>query len=353
MTLSRILRFTIAAVLLLSAAEIATAQPALQVPQPSPRATISQTIGVAEIAIIYHRPAMRNRTVWGALVPYNEVWRAGANENTTISFSHSVKVEGKELPAGTYGLHMIPTEKAWTIIFNKNYTSWGSYFYNESEDALRITVQPRAAENQEQMSYEFNQITANDAEVVLRWEKLAVPFKVAFDTKANVIAEARNVYLRGLAGFSWQGFNQAAAYCLQANVNLDEALTWSDRSISINENATNLYVKSGLLTKLNRKQEADALAERMEKVAVSEADVNLLGYQYLGAGKTKEAIATFKRNVKAHPESWNCYDSLAEGYEKNGDTKMAIENYTKALGLVKDADNQKRIKHTLELLGAK
>lgn len=338
---------------LLFLAGMALAQPQLPVPQPSPKAVVTQTVGISEVSIVYHRPAVRNRPVWGGLVPFNEVWRAGANENTTISFSAPVKVEGKELPAGTYGLHMIPTEKTWTIIFNKNAASWGSYFYKEAEDALRITVQPRSAEHQEQLGYEFSAVTSDGAEVVLRWEKLAVPFKVAFETKALVIANARDSHLRGPAGFTWQGFNQAANYCLQANMNLEEGLAWADRSVSINENVTNLYVKAGLLAKLNRQKDADALIERMEKVAVNEVDVNLLGYQYMSSGKLKEAIAAFKRNVKQHPDSWNAYDSLGEGYATNGEAKLAIEAYTKALNMVKDADNQKRIKEVLQKLGTK
>jgi tetratricopeptide (TPR) repeat protein len=344
-------RLTMASVLL--ATGIAFGQPAMPVPQPSPKAMISQTVGLTEVVVSYHRPAVRNRPVWGGLVPFNEVWRAGANENTTISFNDPVKIEGKDLPAGTYGLHMIPTEKAWTIIFNKNATSWGSFFYDPSEDALRVEVQPQSAEHQEQLSYEFNNVTPNSAVIALRWEKLSIPIKLEVDTKAIVVANAKKAYLRGPAGFTWQGFNQAAAYCLQSSVNLDEALMWSDRSIAINENVTNLFVKSGILRKLGKDKDADALAERMVKVAVSEADVNLLGYQYLGAGKTKEAIDVFKKNVKQHPDSWNTYDSLAEGYEKSGNTKLAIENYSKALNMVKDAANQKRIADTVKHLQGK
>ena len=346
-------RVCLAMASVLLAAGVVFGQPAMPVPQASPKAMISQTVGLTDVVISYHRPAVRNRPVWGGLVPYNEVWRAGANENTTISFSDPVKIEGKDLAAGTYGLHMIPTEKTWTIIFSKNSTSWGSYFYDQSEDALRTTVQPQAAEDQEQLRYEFNAVTPNSAVMALRWEKLSVPIRLDVDTKAIVVANAKNVYLRGPAGFTWQGFNQAAAYCLQASMNLDEALAWSDKSIAINENVTNLFVKSGILRKLGKDKDADALSERMVKVAVSEADVNLLGYQYLGSGKMKEAIEVFKKNVKQHPDSWNTFDSLAEGYEKNGDTKLAIENYTKALNMVKDAANQKRITDTLKRLQGK
>jgi tetratricopeptide (TPR) repeat protein len=331
----------------------AAAQAPMPVPQPSPKAMVSQTIGITDVTIMYHRPAVKNRKIWGELVPYNEVWRAGANENTTITFSDPVTVEGKELPAGTYGLHMIPADNTWTIIFNKNSTSWGSFFYKEGEDALRVTVQPQTAENEEQLSYTFDNVSINSALIVLRWEKLKIPIHVEANTKELVLAKARDTYLRGPAGFTWQGFNQAAAYCLQNNVNLNEALTWIDKSISINENGTNLFVKAGILDKLGKGPEADQVRERTKNVAVTEADFNNLGYQFLGAGKVKEAVEIFKKNVKQHPDSWNVYDSLAEGLAANGDTKLAIENYSKALSMVKDDTNKKRITETIKKLKEK
>jgi hypothetical protein len=271
--------FVALALVLLTFVEPCPAQPQMPIPQPSPKAMVSQTIGITDVTVSYHRPSVKNRKVWGDLVPFSEVWRAGANENTTISFSDPVKVEGRDLPAGTYGLHTIPTEGSWTVVFSKNSTSWGSFFYKESEDALRVTVKPQPADLEEMLKYEFDMATNNSAVVKLRWEKLQVPVKVEVDTKAIVLANARNSYLRGLAGFSWQGFYQAAAYCLQNNINLDEALTWSDKSVSLNENGTNLYVKASLLDRLGRNTEAEVVRERMTKVAVTEVEINLLGYQ--------------------------------------------------------------------------
>jgi hypothetical protein len=331
----------------------ASAQPAMPVPQPSPKAMVSQTIGITDVVISYHRPSVNNRKVWGDLVPFDQVWRAGANENTTISFSTPVKIEGKDVAEGTYGLHMIPTQTAWTVILSKNSTSWGSFTYNQDEDALRVTVSPQAADMQEMLKYEFDNVTRTSATVALRWEKLLVPVKIEVDTRANVLANARSSYLRGLAGFTWQGFYQAAGYCLQNNMNLEEALAWIDKSIAIAENGNNLFVKGSILEKLGRGQEAAAVENRIAKIAMSEADVNLLGYLYLGAGKKKEAIEVFKKNVKQHPDSWNAYDSLGEGYATNGDVKLAIENYTRALNMVKDDANKKRIGGILEKLSSK
>ncbi|MBI5472695.1 MAG: DUF2911 domain-containing protein [Ignavibacteriae bacterium] len=323
--------------------------PALPLPQPSPEASVTQTVGITKIAVNYHRPGVKNRKVWGGLVPFNTVWRAGANENTTISFSDSVKIEGKSLAPGVYGLHMIPNADEWTIIFNKNSTSWGSFFYNENEDVLRVKVKPVVAEQQEWLGYEFADLTDRSCIVALRWEKLKVPFKVEIDVPATVLSYIRNEHLRGLSGFFWQGFNDAAAYCMRSNVNLNEALTWADRSININRNFTNLLTKSRLLDKLGRGDEAKALHEQAMLMA-SETDINQLGYQYLNENKMKEAIETFKKNVKDYPKSWNVYDSLAEAYEKNGDKKLAIEYYSQALKLVLDETNKKRITQTIDKL---
>jgi tetratricopeptide (TPR) repeat protein len=187
---------------------------------------------------------------------------------------------------------------------------------------------------EELLSYEFENVTNNSAVVTLRWEKLAVPVKVDVATKDLVIAHARDGYLRGLAGFTWQGFFQAAGYCLQNNMNLDEALTWINKSVALNENSNNLYVKGGLLDKLGKSEEADTVRKRMMSIAKTEVDLNLLGYLYLNAGKKREAIDVFKKNVRTYPDSWNVYDSLGEGYAANGDTKLAIDNYSKALSMV-------------------
>jgi hypothetical protein len=330
-------------------ATLAYAQPQLSTPQPSPKATISQVVGITKMEIVYSRPGVKDRKIWGELVPYGQVWRAGANENTTISFADPVRIGGKELAAGTYGLHMIPTAKEWTIIFSRSATSWGSFFYKENEDALRVTVTPLVADHQEWLSYEFNDLTRNSVVVSLRWEKLRVPFTVELDVNAIVLTHARNEHLRGLAGFSWQGFNQAAMYCLQNNVNTEEGLRWADQSIAIAETFANLRVKAGLLEKSGNAAEVKALRDRSMEIA-QEADINTLGYQMLGENKFQEAIDLFKRNVKNYPKSWNVYDSLGEGYDRNGQKKLAIEFYNKALSMVKDDANKKRINDILKRL---
>lgn len=333
--------------LLLAAA--AAAQPALTLPEASPKASIAQTVGLTDVAITYHRPAVNKRTVWGDLVPYGEVWRAGANQNTTISFSSPVTVNGKPLAAGTYGLHMIPTAGDWTIAFSNVSWAWGSFSYDEKEDALRVDAKPQPAEFQERLSYGFDDPTEKSVEVALRWEKLEVPFTVEVDTPAVVVASLRKE-LRDLPRFGWQGWNGAAAYAMRNKVDLDEALTWVDRSIAMQENFNNLRTKAGILEAKGDAAAAGVLRDKAMKIA-TEADINTHGYQLLGAGKTDEAIEMFRKNVKDHPASWNVYDSLGEAYAKKGDKKLAAENYRKAGAMTKDPEQKKRIDGTLKKLG--
>src|ERR1043166_5046939 len=148
-----------------------SAQSDLKLPDASQAAEVKQRIALTDITVKYHRPLVNGRKIWGGLVPYGKVWRAGANENTTIEFSDPVSIEGKPLAKGIYGLHMIPAENEWTIIFSKNATAWGSFTYNQAEDALRVTVKPRAADPEEALAYEVDDITPTSAVIALRWEK--------------------------------------------------------------------------------------------------------------------------------------------------------------------------------------
>ncbi len=335
-------------VLLLGIAAQAVAQPQLPLPQASPAATVSQTIGLAEVVVSYHRPAVKGRAVWGDLVPYGEVWRAGANENTTLSVSNAVMIGGKEIPAGTYGLHMIPTQSQWTVILSSNATSWGSYFYKQEEDVLRTTVQPQKGEFREWLQFEFSDLSDTSAVLSLCWETMRIPVVIGVRTREQVLAHARDVYLRGAAGFTPQGFTQAAQYALKAK-QYDQAVQWADRSIGIAETFAGLRTKAAALEAMGKKEEAGQLQTRALKLA-TEADINTLGYTLMAQNKMKEAIEMFQKNVKDYPDSWNVYDSLAEGLEKTGDTKGAIKNYEKALQKTASETQKKRITATLSKL---
>lgn len=342
-------RFVLAfAAFVLMAGPVLAQAPPLTVPDASPAASVSQTIGITNVTISYHRPAVNKREVWGKLVPYNQVWRAGANMNTTISFSSPVTVGGKVLPAGTYGLHTIPTAKDWTIILSADYSNWGSFSYDEKEDVLRFSATPRPADFQERLDYRFENLSEDGATAVLHWEKLEVPFPIAVDTKA-VTFESIKRELHGLQQFFWQPWNQAANWCVRNDYQLDQGLAWADKSISMQANFPNLRTKAAILEKKGDTKEAEALRARALTLA-TEADINNLGYQLLQQHKTDEAIAMFRKNVKDHPNSWNCYDSLGEGLEAKGDRKGAIENYSKALSMVTDEANKKRITDILARL---
>src|SRR5246127_4273418 len=169
----------------------------LNIPRLSQRGTVTQRIGLTDVTITYHRPAVGGREIWGKTVPYGQVWRAGANDNTTIAFTDDVSIEGKPLVAGTYGLHMIPDKEQWTIIFSKNSTSWGSFSYDQKEDALRVTVKPHPAESFDMLTYVFDDVKPDSAAATLRWEKLAVPFRVSVDTKPVVLKSITNALASG------------------------------------------------------------------------------------------------------------------------------------------------------------
>jgi hypothetical protein len=320
-------------------------QPELTLPQASPKAAVTQTVGLTEITVTYHQPGVKGRTIWGGLVPYNTVWRAGANENTTFHFTDPVTIEGKDLPAGTYGFHIIPTADEWTLILSTVYTAWGSFSYDEKEDALRFQVKPMAGDFKERLIYYFENATDSTVNAVMQWEKVKISFPIKVNVHAVVLKNIHNE-LRSLPRFYWQGWNQAANYCLQENFNLPEALTWIDQSISMDENYTNLSVKAGLLKKMGQEAEAKKLLDKAITLS-TEAELNDLGYQYLNQGNVAKAIEIFTTNISRHPQSWNVYDSLGEAYAKQGEKKLAVKNYTKALQSVKDEKEKERIKEIL------
>ena len=348
------MRFSISRVIPALAAAVvaggfAAAQVPINLPQPSPAASVSQTVGMTEITISYHRPAVNKRKIWGELVPYGEVWRAGANENTTITFSSPVTVGGKPLPAGTYGLHMIPAASGdWTVAFSNEHRAWGSFSYDPKEDAVRITATPRPAEFEEHLSYRLADPTQDGVTAVMHWEKVEVPIAIGVDTKAVTLASIKE-QLRGLPRFSWQGWNQAANWALRNDL-VDQGLEWADQSIGVAENFANLRTKAALLEKKGDAKTAEALRARAMKIA-TEADVNLFAYQLMGQKKIDEAMAMFQKNVKEHPGSWNVWDSLAEGYATKGEKKAAIENYTKALSMAPESQ-KKRINDAIAKLKA-
>jgi thioredoxin-like negative regulator of GroEL len=301
----------------------------VRTPNASQKASVSQTVGLTDITIVYHRPLVNGRTIWGGLEPYDRVWRAGANENTTISFSTDVTVEGQPLPAGTYGLHMIPTKGDWTVIFSKDSQAWGSYFYDQAQDALRVTVKPAAEEHHEALTYELVDPKPDSVVAALKWEKVAVPFKIGVDLKKTVLASIQQD-LRSLPAFTWEGNATAAQWAAENDVNLEEALRWVDRSIEIEERFENLRTKSQLLAKLGKEAEAAQLMAR----AVDRGNAGQLhnyGRQLLNQGKKQEALAIFKKNAEKNPDAWFVGAGLARAQAAVGDFENAVVNMKKSV----------------------
>jgi hypothetical protein len=230
----------------------------IDVPLASQRAQISQTIGLTDITITYHRPRVNDRPIWGALVPYDSVWRVGANMNTTISFTDPVSINGQPLDRGTYGLHMIPHRDTWTVIFSKNSTSWGSFTYDSTEDALRIAVKPMPAPMHEALTFDFDQLQPTTTVVDMQWEKIAIPFTVAVDVHTVALASLHR-QLRTLVRYTWMSWDEAANYLLAEHVDLDTALAFADRSIKAEDRFDNELTRAKILLALGRPR-PDALA---------------------------------------------------------------------------------------------
>ncbi len=342
--------FLVSLILLFFLANSINAQQPLSLPDLSQEAKVMQRIGLTDITVSYHRPAIKGREVWGKLVPYNTVWRAGANENTTITFSDDVKIAGKTVPAGSYGLHMIPTEKEWTIILNKFSKGWGSFGYREEDDFLRFKAIPVSSEEIEYLNYMFETSEPMRTTLVMHWEKLKVPIEIEVDVHTIVVKKFEES-LRGLNQFFWQPHNQAAAYCVNNKTHLDKASEWVDKSIRLNRNFSNLATKSRLAELNGNHNEAEALMNEALTLA-NEAEINNYGYMLLQNNQIDKAISVFKMNVEKYPESWNAYDSLAEGYMNKGETDLAIEYYNKALKMVQDDTQKKRINDTLKVLAS-
>lgn len=320
------------------------AQGSLLVPRESQRAEVMQRIGLTDIRITYSVPTVKGRVVWGELVPFGEVWRAGANENTVISFSTDVTIDGKPLRAGSYGLHMIPRKDQWTVIFSSNSTSWGSYFYSQAEDVLRVDIIPEALEHQEWLSYSFTDPKASSVRVLLRWEKIGAGFMVGVNVKETVLASMRQE-LRGPKFYSWENTWQAADYCLQNNLAPEDATRWIDQSLGIRQTFLNLNTKAGLLEQRGDKAGAATYREKALKAA-DETQLNAYGYKLLGEGKLDEAEKIFRMNIQRYPESWNVYDSLGELLEIRNQPSEALVQYKKALQKAPDAQ-RKRISDTI------
>ena len=314
-------------------------QTTLDLPYASQAAQVKQRVGVTDITITYHRPLVNGRKIWGGVVPMGQVWRAGANENTTFEVGTPVSVEGKPLPAGTYGLHMIPNADNWTVIFSKMAVAWGSYTYNQGEDALRVDIKPHPIEMEEALEYEFEDLKPDSVTVTMKWEKVAVPFRVSINLNDTVMASIRN-QLRGRAQFAWDTLNEAANFCLTHKTNLEDGLKWAELSIQNEERFENLTTKADLLQVLNRTDEAKKVRDHAMQVATP---LQLYGYaRGLQAQKrSDEAMAIFKTVQAKAPETLAGHLAAARLKSAAGDFDGALAE-AKAAEAVSTVDAQKQ-----------
>jgi hypothetical protein len=308
---------------------------------PSPAAMVSQTVGISTVTISYSRPSVKDREVWGALVPYGwnvesfgnrkeAPWRAGANENTTIAFSHDAMVQNQAVPAGTYGLFFVVNEdNTGEVILSKDYRSWGNFWYDSERDQLRAPIKIREGAFTELLTFDFVSLDKNSTELILAWEKKQFPITINFAVDEIVIANAAEE-LKGPAGFNWRGYSSAANYALQNKTNLEQGIAWIDQAIAQSKNFTTLNIKSGLLQEMGKTAEAEKIKNEAVSLA-TEAELNVYGYQLLGEAHYDKAIEVLTLATERFPKSANAWDSLGEAYALKGDQKNAILNFKKSL----------------------
>ncbi len=336
----------------------------LKTPRGSQNASVTQTVGISKIYINYSRPSVKGRKIWGKLVPYGmnnlgfgtakeSPWRAGANENTFIKFSDDVKVEGQSLKAGTYGLSMIIKEDGGaTVVFSKNHTAWGSFFYKPSEDALRVDVTTNEIPHTEQLTFNFINVDATSATAVLNWEKKQIPFKIEVNVTDIVLADIRHK-LQNQPGFNRQTWEQAANYASNNGGDLDEALVWINNAIAgqfySQQTFANTQIKAGILNKMGKQQEGlEAMDAFLPQATILEA--HQYGRTLISFGLKDKALEVFKMNAKKNKNTWPVHYGLARGYSALGDYKSALSHLKKALNNAPNAASKGRVQANIDKL---
>ncbi len=352
--------------IMISLAFISVSNAQLDLPRGSQMAKISQRIGTTDITIVYSRPSVNGREIWGQLVPYGmnnlgfgtaeeSPWRAGANENTIFKTTHDISIGGKKLPAGKYGLHMVINEdNTAKVIFSRNHGAWGSYFYDPSEDALQVDVVMTEVPHVEQLRFEFNEVAATSAVASLNWEKKQIPFKIEVPVTDIVLTEIRSK-MQNQAGFNRQTWEQAANYALNNGGDLDEAMGWIDAAIAgqffSQKNFNNLAIKAQILTQKGKTAEANAIMQEAMPLGTV-FQVHGYGRQLIATGQKDKALEVFKWNAKNHKGQWPVDYGLARGYSAVGNYKTALKHLKIAEGRAPDTQNQNAIATNVEKLQA-
>jgi DUF2911 family protein len=362
-------RFLVVSLTLLALAAAPALSQSLTLPPSgdNQRSEVSQSIGLVKVTIAYNSPNVhapdgtdRKGKIWGTLVPYGMAnlgfgtcgdqcpWRGGANENTTFSVSHDVRVQGQALPAGTYGLHFIPGENEWTIIFSRNSTSWGSYFYDAKEDALRVTAKPAAADYREYLTYEFVDRDPAKATVEMAWENLALPWTIEVPNSDALYVESLRRELRTSPGFDSQNWVAAANFCLTHKVELPQGLAWAQTAVNGpgvgRENFQSLSMLSLLQEANGKSAESQATFDRAIKdPSAGPIDLHTLGRQLLAQKKTALGIKVLELNGKRFPGVWPTEVSLGRANAAAGKKAEAIKHLKLALASAPDEGNKKNL----------
>jgi hypothetical protein len=337
---------------ILGLGETISAQNDLTLPDISQAAEVKQRIALTDIMVKYHRPLVNGRKIWGGLVPYGKVWRAGANENTSIEFSDAVSIEGQPLAKGTYGLHMIPNPDSWTVIFSKTNTGWGSYSYKQDEDALRVNVKPKPlAESKEALEFDFEDLKPDSTAVTLKWEKLGVPFTVSVKDSDQTLQNIR-AQLKGRGQFTWQALDEGAQFCLTRKINLDEALRWADASIQNEERFDNLSTKADILKVLNRPDDAKATWNHAVEIATA-PQLYSYGRRLQSQKQGPEAMEIFKEVAKRFPQGVYGYLAQARIKSAAGDFAGATNDAKQAQTAAPTDVQKQSIKALIDRLESK
>jgi Protein of unknown function (DUF2911) len=331
------------------------------------RCEVAQYMGLVKVTIVYNSPDVAGRKIWGELVPYGltnlnfakstelnpSPWRVGANENSTITFSHDVQVEGKPLKAGTYGLHMIPGQEEWVVIFSNNSTSWGSFMYMPSEDALRVTVKAKPCDEfTEFLTFDFTDRMVNGATARLKWEKLQVPFKISVPNSDELYVQKLRDEMNSSKGFAWQNAVQAANFCASRKMNLDEAYGWVQGFIDRNIKYYPIYNAKGSVQVAMGKQ-ADADATMKEAINLPDATAGqIVGYgrSLITAKREKEAMPVFELALKRFPGNPTALMGVARGWSAQGDAKKALKFAQDALKVETNTNSKSQIEGMIKKL---
>jgi tetratricopeptide (TPR) repeat protein len=325
-------------------------------------------VGVTDIEIYWVAPGVKGREgkIWGTdIAPYGftvlgygsivqSPWRAGANENTTMSFSTDVMINGKPLAAGQYGFFIAIYPDSSVLIFNKNTKGWGSYFYNSSLDVLRVsTIQQKdQKEIKERLEYTFSKHTDRSVEVALEWERWRIPFTITVDLKNTTLASIRS-QMSGAMGFDPPSLEAAANWCLQNEVNYDEALNWINAAIDPSLGGVQTFralsTKAGLLEKTNKKTEADKVMQTALNNATA-IEMHGYGRQLLAQKKTAEAMDVFQKNYAKYKGAWPTNAGMMRGYSATGDLKKALEHAKLALAQAPDEQNRRALEQAVKAL---